>query len=85
MEADFEFEAFSARNPQLLDALIREALAKRLEGHVRMSFRLIWEKVRLEQPNLAHYNDRFHSRYARLVMQREASLAGMFPTRRLRS
>jgi hypothetical protein len=80
-----EFEEHCQRYPLLLTELIREALKQRAAGIGRMSFRWIWEEVRRSKPGLAPYDDHLHSRYSRLVMESERSLAGMFPTRRLRS
>jgi hypothetical protein len=81
---------FHANNPQVY-RLIRE-YARRLKtaGRARYSIKTIWSVLRWQsdvQTDGQHFklDDRYYSRYSRLVMEQETDLAGFFNTRELRT
>lgn len=85
------FRAFHAKNPHVYELCRDHARKLARLGVQRIGFRHVWEVVRWEQikrtndPKSAYrMNDRYCSRYARLLMDNEPELAGLFETRRLR-
>jgi hypothetical protein len=88
------FEAFHSENPEIYDELVALAREAQAEGATRIGIRMLWEVMRWRRkaylkadPSQAHYrlNDHYHSRYARLIMEREPDLEGIFEARALRS
>lgn len=87
------FEAFHAANPQVYEELVRLATRVRRRGHSKYSIDPLLAVIRFQRDTAVNgdagkpfkLNDHFTSRYARLLMEREPELAGMFETRRLRS
>ena len=79
------FTQHRSEHPAVLKLLIRYAKIERLKGRQRVSIRAIWESIRLEHPGMGGLNDHLHSRYARLIMQVEPELQGMFSLRSLRT
>jgi hypothetical protein len=85
-----QFEQFHATNPHVyteLVAMTREAKARGKKVGIRM----VWETLRWKLTVLNDagddfkLNDHLHSRYARLIMEQEPDLAGMFELRELKS
>lgn len=88
---DSRFREFHAENPHVYEELVRLArvwVAR--HGRKRLGIRTLWETMRwnlliqTNDPSGFKLNDHYHSRYARLIMQREDDLADVFETRRLR-
>lgn len=88
------FLKFHRDNPQVYEKLVEMANELQREfGLEKMSIKLLWERLRwlnfiavLRNPENDIYklNNNYHSRYARLIMQREPNLAEFFRTRELR-
>ena len=88
-KADAVFMAFNACNPHVLDLFIRFAREAKAAGRKRIGAKMIAERIRWETTVAtldADYkiNNNHVSRLARLAMQREPDLAGMFKTRALK-
>jgi hypothetical protein len=87
---DRAFAEFHAANPRVYATLVRLARQAKARGRERCGIKMLWEVARWEiylatsDPDFK-LNNNFHSRYARLVMEREPDLAGFFETRGLRS
>ncbi len=86
------FLAFHRANPQVYRELVRFAREARNYGKRVLGIRLLWERVRWElmivtrdENSSFKFNDHYHSRYARLLMDREPDLRGMFRIRKLRT
>ena len=85
------FLAFHAENPFVYEKLVELARRAFARGLRRYGIRRIWEVMRWEiamdvqRDGEFRLNDHFHSRYARLIMEREPDLADFFETRMLRA
>lgn len=89
------FETFHAANPHVYADLVRMARKAHAEGATKLAIGMLWEVLRWERklylktddPSQAEYrlNDHYRSRYARLIMEQEADLVGIFEVRALRS
>jgi hypothetical protein len=89
---DARFREFHETNPLVysnLVALAREAKAK---GHNRISIGMLWEVLRwtklvavIDASSRYELNDNYRSRFARLIMEQEPELDGIFEVRELRS
>jgi hypothetical protein len=86
-----EFREFHAANPnvyQLLVKLARDAVGA---GKRRIGIGMLWEVMRwhfwlaVQGDDEFKLNNNHRSRYARLIMESETDLQGMFETRVLRS
>lgn len=80
------FEAFHRANPGVFHALSALALDMQRRGVSRYGMKGLFEVLRWEyalQTQGSDYklDNNFHSRYARLLMEREPQLAGFFETR----
>jgi hypothetical protein len=87
---DEMFEAFHAANPDVYDelvALARQRLARGFRrGAISQLFEVLrWNRSLRVDDGMFKLNNDYRSRYARLIMRREADLAGFFCTRELRS
>lgn len=87
---DLEFEAFHRANPRVYATLARLARQAVAAGKRRVGIKMLWEVMRWEMwitttDDAFRLNNNWPSRYARLLMQREPDLAGLFETRELRS
>jgi len=84
---DQRFEAFHARNPEILEQLIQLARAAKARGFRSYTIKGLWEVVRFRSDPVTaeryRMNNDFTSRYARLVMASEPSLKGFFTTREI--
>lgn len=90
-EADAAFWKFFSANPDVYKAFVYFALEAKRKGADRIGAKAVWERLRWSlnvefRTNGKDYalNNNFVSRYARLAMNREPSLAGMFETRKLK-
>ena len=85
------FERFHAENPHVYAGLRRLALAARERGVERIGIEMLYSVLRWEHtlktndPAGFKLNDHYTSRYARLLMEREPALAGLFETRELKA
>lgn len=87
---DERFKAFVEQNPHVIDTLTRLAREARARGMTKVGVKMLWEIARWEAITSTtgdewKLNNSFHSRAARLVMEREPDLAGFFETRELKS
>lgn len=84
-----EWRAFHAANPQVYAALVREARVLLARGHKRLGVGMLWEVLRWQRmlhttdPAGWKLNNNHRSRYARLMMEQEPDLRGVFETREL--
>lgn len=81
------FLAYHAANPQIYQQLRRFAREAVQAGAKRLSINLLFERVRWftaveAQDDAFKVNNTFRAWYARLLMQQEPALAGVFETRR---
>lgn len=84
------FAAFHRDNPHVYTILVRlarEALAK---GKRRIGIKMLFEVARWEvflstTADDFKLNNNYHSRYARLIMEREPGMAGVFEVRALKA
>ena len=85
------FELFHERNPQVYEHLRHLALDAVRRGKRKFGFRCIWEITRwelsygVEGDSMFVMNDHSCPYYARLLMEREPELRGIFNTRELRA
>jgi hypothetical protein len=86
------FLAFHEANPWVYRALVRLARDLHRRGRKRIGIGMLFEVLRwqhslatVDQASDFKLNNNYRSRYARLIMDREADLAGIFETRRLTS
>lgn len=91
MSLDEGFAKFHHDNPHIYAALKRIAHRLVATGRRRLSMKMIWEVARHDLMLLTitddefKFNNNYTSRYARLLMEREPDLAGVFETRELRT
>lgn len=87
---DREFWEFHAKNPHVYRQLVKLAREAKMRGRTKVGIKMIFEVVRWTQfisttdPDYK-MNNNYHSRYARLIMEQESDLAGVFELRELRS
>jgi hypothetical protein len=86
------FEAFHDAHPEVYDELVALARDAVRAGRSRIGVGMLWEVLRwnrtlrgVEDPSGFKLNDHYRSRYARLIMEREHDLAGIFEVRELRA
>lgn len=90
---DGRFRLFHAENPAVYETLRTLALDARRRGATKISIKMLWEVMRYETGTFAaaagddrtRLPNEYHSRYARLLMDQEQELVGIFETRPLRS
>lgn len=79
---------FHLANPHVYEALIGYARQARAAGVTRVGIELLWNRMRWDwMLNTEHdgdfkLNQNYKAWYARRIMEREASLDGIFETRR---
>lgn len=84
-----DFAAFHEHNRWVYDALVTMAYRLRNSGHDRIGIGMLFEVLRWQwyttTSTLGDYklNNNYRSRYARLIMECEPGLAGVFETRSL--
>ncbi len=84
------FAAFHQANPNVYDELVRLSRQAKAAGRERVGLRMLFEVVRWNQLTSTtgdqfKLNDNYISRYARLIMDQEPDLAGLYETRELRA
>src|SRR6266542_3564920 len=85
---DARFWAFHQANPLVYVNLVRLAREAKAKGHNRISIGMLWEVLRwnrlvavVDATSLYELNDNYRSRFARLIMQQETDLDGIFEVR----
>lgn len=82
-----KFLEFHISHPQVYAGLVELTREMKSKGHSKFGLRMLWEVLRwktLMDSNgepILKLNDRFISLYARLIMNAEADLQGMFEVR----
>jgi hypothetical protein len=92
-EAERSFREWHDTNPHIYERLVYHARRLKAAGQTRAGVALIFEVVRYEHMTRVHkpegeefkLNNNYRSRYARLIMEREADLGGFFEVRELKS
>lgn len=85
------FLRFHLTNPAVYDELVAMARELRSTGHRRFGIRMLWETlrwrrmIRTTDPSGYKLNDHYPPHYARLIMDREPDLEGIFDVRELRA
>lgn len=86
---DEKARAFHEANPAVFEELRSIALGLVAKGHKHFGIRLCWEVARWQRmlkttdtESAWKLNDHYHAFYARLLMEREPELAGVFELRR---
>jgi hypothetical protein len=86
------FEEFHRNNPKVYDLIVFYSRAALKSGREHYGMASIFERIRWHMyietrssDDDFKLNNDFRSRYARLVMEREADLSGFFELRELRS
>jgi hypothetical protein len=89
---DRAFIEFHEKNPHVYAILCRLAREAVKAGRGKIGIGLLWEVMRWELFLQTHdpesefkLNNNYRSRYARLIMEKEPDLAGVFETRLLRT
>lgn len=88
---DEKFWDYHQNNPWIYDELVRLARQAKKAGKNKIGIKMIWETMRWKRfieskdPEKFKLNNNFPSRYARLIMQNEKDLEGIFDVRKLRS
>lgn len=88
---DSQFRDFHAANPGVYRELARLAREAKQAGHIRVGIKMLYEltrwKFQFSPMGAADFKlpNNFHSRYARLLMQQEPDLAGMFELHQLKT
>lgn len=84
-----KFEEFHENNPHVYLTLVRlakEAKAKGKHPGIKMLFEVArWELYMSTVGDEFKLNNNYHSRYARLMMENESDLVGMFELRVLKA
>lgn len=90
LRIDHAFRQFHEQNPHVYKELVALALRLRAKGHDRIGIGMLFEVLRHERmlhttdPEGFKLNNNYRSRYARLIMEQEPALAGVFELRELR-
>ena len=88
---EHRFIVFHRSNPRVYAILCRLARQAMAHGKKRIGIRLLWERMRWElwietrSDDEFKFNDHYHSRYVRLMIEQEPDLANLFELRRLRA
>jgi hypothetical protein len=83
------FRQYHETNPQVYDTLVKLARQMKSLGHKHIGIKMLFEVVRWQMmltttdPSGYKLNNDYTSRYARLIMDSEPDLAGMFELRTL--
>ena len=85
-----QFQAYRARHPEVYSALVyfaRQAQAHGAKVGIKALFERVRWEMRIGKKSEDDYllNNNYSSHYARLIMQQEPDLAGIFETRRMRT
>jgi hypothetical protein len=86
-----KFLAYHHQNPEIYDALVKLARQAKRAGKEKIGIKMLWEVMRWNRfletndPDRYKLNNNYPSRYARLIMDQEMDLDGLFDVRKLRS
>ena len=85
-----QFENFHNTNPHVYETLVRLTRTAKSKGKEKIGIGMLWEVLRWEsfiQTNDSTYklNNDYRSRYARMIMDKEKDLSGIFEVRGLRT
>ena len=87
-----KFEQFDEQNPDVYEELVALARQGKAAGRTRLSVEELYVVLRwqrslhtVDDHSNFKLNDHYTSRYARLIMENEPDLDGMFETRTIRS
>src|SRR4051812_33049156 len=85
-----KFSEYHAANPKVYEMLKRFALQMRNAGRTRLSINMLFERVRWETQlqtagDTFKMNNNYRAYYARLLMESEPQLTGMFETRKAKA
>jgi len=86
--ADRRFREFHRDHPEIYRELMHLVRQAMLRGHKKIGIKMLWEVMRwnrLLRNESYELNNNYHSRYARLLMQKEPGMAGIFDTRELKT
>jgi hypothetical protein len=78
------FRAFHAARPEIYTALVRMTREMVARGYKVIGIKHLWERLRWEFSAKDLCNN-YHAFYARLIMQQEPDLAGIFELREQRA
>ena len=85
------FWEFHRNNPHVYTELVKLTRQLVARGFTKVGMRMLWEVLRwntmmktIHLEGDYKLNDIYFSRYARLIMEQEPDLAGIYETRRLR-
>lgn len=91
-DLDQQFIEFHQQNPRVYTLLVDMARQLRKRGHRKAGMKMLFEVLRWQHMMKTadphsdfKLNNNYHSRYARLIMQREPDLKGFFEVRELHS
>jgi hypothetical protein len=92
-QLDRDFEEFHALHPYVYDQLVDLAQKAKARGRQRVGMKQLFEVLRWErmlqrlpaEGEEFKLNNNYTSRYARLIMDQETDLAGLFEIRMLRT
>lgn len=75
-----KFDAFHAKNPNVLAVFVKHARKLHADGHIRFSAAGIRERMRWDEEKVSFHND-FTPHYARKAMETCPDLDGFFEIR----
>ncbi len=87
MSLQDRFNTFHAENPHVLDTLLSLAQEAHTHGFKRIGIGMLYERARWElslqtQGDVYRLNNDYRAFYARLIVDADPSLAGLFAMRR---
>jgi hypothetical protein len=89
---EVRFREFHAAHPEVYDRLCELARNLRHRGYTHLGIGMLWETLRYftmlgakPDEDTFKLNDHYRSRYARLIMDNEPDLSGLFELRELRA
>jgi len=89
-EIELAFEKFHDENPHIYEDLVNRTRMLKRMGRRRVGMKMLFEVLRWQHlvrtaADDFKLNNDYTSRYARLIMEQEPDLEGMFETRGLKS
>jgi hypothetical protein len=90
-QLEAQFREFHRLNPDVYSTLVDLARKAKSRGKTKIGIKMLWEVLRWERflatvgDSDYKLNNNYHSRYARLIMEQEGDLAGIFEVRKLKT
>ena len=89
-DIELAFEKFHDENPHVYRKLVAMACLAKSKGRKKLGIKMMievlrWDALLSTGGNDYKLNNNFPSRYARLIMEQEPDLAGMFEVRELKA